>query len=104
MRVDDRNLNGAAGPQPGRTQETQETGRPGPTSGAQVAESAGGDRTEISSLASRVSQALAAHSAERAQHIGKLANQYLADQYQVSLQSTSRAVIQDALERKDGTR
>ena len=53
MRVDDRNLNGAGGPQPGRAAESHEAGRlgstVGTTVGAQVSESAGGDRAECNS-------------------------------------------------------
>jgi len=66
MRVDDRNLNGAGGPQPGRAAESHEAGRLGSTVGAQVSESAGGDRAEISSVAGTVSQAITTHAAARA--------------------------------------
>jgi anti-sigma28 factor (negative regulator of flagellin synthesis) len=98
MRVDDRNLNGAAGLQPGRASETD---RLGSTSGAQVSHTAGGDRAEISSLAGTVSEAMAAHSAERAQRVAKLAEQYRAGQYKVGARPAGQAVVRDALERKD---
>ncbi len=104
MRVEDRNLNGAGGPQPGRAPGAYETGRTGSTAGAQVTETAGGDRAEISNLAGTVSQAMSTHAAERAQRIGKLAAEYRAGQYNVSARSASQAVVRDALERKDAAR
>jgi len=104
MRVNDSHLNGANGLQPSHTTETQEAGRVGSNSGAQVSESAGGDRTEISSLTGRISQTLAAHTAERSQRIEKLAKDYSAGRYQANSRSTSGAIVRDAIERKDGAR
>jgi len=104
MRVEERNLNGAGGPQPGRASASHEAGRLGSTVGAQVSESAGGDRAEISSVAGTVSQALSTHAAERAQRVGKLAAEYRAGQYNVSARSASQALVRDALERKDAPR
>jgi len=104
MRVDDRNLNGAAGLQTGRTAESQVAERTGTTSGAQISESQGGDRVEISGTAGSVSQALGTSSAERAQHMQKLAADYRSGNYSASSLATSRAIVQDALERKDAAR
>src|SRR5882672_3265487 len=104
MRVDDRNLNGAGGPQPGRAPAAYETGRAGSTTGAQVTETAGGDRAEISSVAGTVSQAITTHAADRAQRVEKLAAAYRSGQYSVSAQSASQALVRDALERKDAAR
>ncbi|MBZ5596263.1 MAG: flagellar biosynthesis anti-sigma factor FlgM [Acidobacteriia bacterium] len=104
MRVDDRNLNGAAGVQTGRTPESQGADRTGPASGAQISESQGGDRVEISGTAGNVAQALGAGSAQRAQHVQKLAADYRSGNYTVNSLATSRAIVQDALERKDGAR
>jgi hypothetical protein len=104
MRVEDRNLNGAAGLQPGRAPEPHEAGHLGSTVGAQVTESAGGDRAEISSVAGTVSQAITTHAAERAQRVGKLAAEYRAGQYNASARSASQALVRDALERKDAAR
>jgi anti-sigma28 factor (negative regulator of flagellin synthesis) len=101
MRVEERNLNGTSGPQPGRASESHEAGRSGSTVGAQISESAGGDRAEISSVAGTVSQAITTHAAERAQRVGKLAAEYRAGQYNVSARSASQALVRDALERKD---
>ena len=104
MRVEDRNLNGAGGSQPGRAAGVDETGRTGSPAGGQVTEAAGGDRAEISSLAGTVSQAITAHAAERAQRIEKLAAEYRAGHYNVSARSASQALVRDALERKDAAR
>jgi hypothetical protein len=104
MRVEDRNLNVTGGLQPGRAPESQEAGRLGSPVGAQISESAGGDRAEISSLAGTVSQAVTAHAAERTQRIGKLAADYRSGQYHVNARSTSHSLMQDALERKDAAR
>ncbi|HXI40130.1 MAG TPA: flagellar biosynthesis anti-sigma factor FlgM [Bryobacteraceae bacterium] len=104
MRVEDRNLNGAGGPQPGRAPGAYETGRTGSAAGAQVTETAGGDRAEISSLAGTVSQAITTHMAERAQRVEKLAAEYRSGQYNVSARSASQALVRDALERTDAAR
>lgn len=104
MRIDDRNLNGAAGLQPGRTTDTQTAERAGSTAGSQVSESQGGDRVEISGTAGLVSQALGAGSAQRAQHIQQLAADYRSGNYVPNSLATSRAIIKDALERTDVTR
>jgi anti-sigma28 factor (negative regulator of flagellin synthesis) len=104
MRVDDRNLNGAAGLQTGRTPESHGAERADSTSGARISESQGGDRVEISSTAGSVAHALGVSSAQRAQHIQKLAAEYRSGHYKANSPATSRAIVQDALERKDAAR
>lgn len=104
MRIDDRNLNGAAELQTGRTPDTHAAERPGATSGSLVSETRSGDRVEISGTAGLVSQALVAGSVERAQRIQQLATEYRSGNYQPNSLATSKAIIQDALERADGTR
>jgi hypothetical protein len=104
MRVDDRNLNGVAGLQTGRTPDTHGAERAGSTSGSQISESQGGDRVEISGTAGLVAQALGTGSADRAQRIQQLSADYRSGNYQPNSLATSRAIIQDALERTDGTR
>jgi anti-sigma28 factor (negative regulator of flagellin synthesis) len=101
MKVDDRNLNGAAGLQPGRTAETQETDRLGSTAGAPASQPGSSDRAEISSLAGRISGTLSALSAQRAERVSALAKQYSAGSYRMDSKSTSSAIIQDALGNKD---
>jgi len=104
MRVDDRNLNGAAGLQTGRTTDTHGAERAGSPAASQVSESRGGDRVEISGTAGLVSQALGANAAERAQHIQQLAADYRSGNYRPSSLATSRAIVKDALERTDAER
>jgi hypothetical protein len=104
MRIDDRNLNGAAGLQTGRTPDTHAAERAGSTSGSQVSESTGGDRVEISGTAGLVSQALGTSSVDRAQRMQQLAIDYRSGNYRPNSLATSQAIIQDALERTDGTR
>ncbi|MCU1274326.1 MAG: flagellar biosynthesis anti-sigma factor FlgM [Bryobacterales bacterium] len=103
MRIDDRTLNQPSTPQSGATSETHETGRSN-GSGAQISESSGGDRAEISSLAGRVSQALAGQSADRAQHLAKMAKEYNAGHYPLDSRATSRAIIRETLGSRDGFR
>ena len=104
MRIDDRNLNGVAGLQTGRTPDTHGADRAGSTLGSQISESQGGDRVEISGTAGLVAQALGTGSADRAQRIQQLSADYRSGNYQPNSLATSRAIIQDALERTDGTR
>lgn len=99
MRVDDRNLNGVAAPQTGRTHEAE---RPGSKQGPHVSISAGGDTTEISHLAGQVSHALEAHSAQRTARVAKLAKDYQAGRYQADSKSTSRGVIREGLQGNHG--
>src|SRR5574337_138543 len=100
MRVDDRNLNGATGLQPGRAAETHELDRLAPPGGN--AESAGSDRAEISSLAGRISESLAVQNTARAQRIEKLAQDYRTGRYHANPRATSRAIVQEAIGNKDG--
>ena len=102
MRIDDRNLNGATGPQSGRTQEAHSADGLAPAAGTQSSGAVGADRAEISSLAGRVSDALTLQATERAQHIGKLAQEFKMGRYSVDSRTTGRAVVQEALGAKDG--
>jgi hypothetical protein len=100
IRIDDRNLNPTSAPQSGAASETSRSN----ASGAQISESAGGDRSEISSLAGRVSQALAGQSAARAQHLAKVAKEFSAGRYSLDSITTSRALIGATLGNGDGIR
>ncbi len=102
MRIDDRNLNGATGPQSGRTQEAHSADGLAPAAGTENSGAAGADRAEISSLAGRVSGALTLQATERAQRIGKLAQEFKMGRYSVDSRTTGRAVVQEALGAKDG--
>lgn len=99
MKVDDRALNAPA-LQTGRTPEAPAADRPGSGSQAHSLESAGGDRAELSGLTGRISQTLAAQSAERAQRLDKLAKEYHAGRYNPDSQPVSRAIVGQALEKK----
>ncbi len=98
MRIDQPNLNGAAGPQPGRTQETPAPDPSVSGSGTQTSGSPGSDRAEISPLAGRISQALASQSAERTARIQELAKQYSTGRYSADSRATGSALVQDAIE------
>jgi hypothetical protein len=100
MRIEDRNLNPASAPKSGAASETSRSNG----SGAQISESPGGDRSEISSLAGRVSQALAGQSAARAQHLAKVAKEYNAGRYPLNSMATSRALIGMTVGNGDGIR
>jgi anti-sigma28 factor (negative regulator of flagellin synthesis) len=102
MRIDNPNLNGAAGLQPGRTNETPAVDALTSTSGTQGSGPAGGDRADISSLAGSISQTLATQTVGRAQRIQELAQQYSAGTYKPDARSISSALVQDAIGGKDG--
>lgn len=102
MRVDNQNLNGAAGLQPGRPAETNPAEALGSTSSSHRNGAVGGDHADISSLAENVSQTLAAQSVNRAQRIQELAAQYSAGTYRPDARSVSSAIVTDAIGGKDG--
>ena len=101
MRIENQNLNGAAGLQTGRALETNPTEAPGSGSSNRGAGSIGGDHAEISTLAENVSQTLSAQSVSRAQRIQELAQQYSAGTYRPSARSVSSAIVADAIGGKD---
>jgi len=101
MRVEDQILNGAAGLQTGQTPPASQTERPGTAPETQPIGSAGQDRADISSLAGNLSQVLSAQSAQRTQHIQKLASDFAAGRYNPDPQAISRGIVQDAIERQD---
>jgi len=102
MRVDNQNLNGAAGLQPGRPPETNPADGLGSQSSSHRTGAVGSDHADISSLAENVSQALATQSVNRAQHIQELARQYSAGTYRPDARSISSAIVADAIGGKDG--
>ncbi len=102
MRIENQNLNGAGGVQPGRTAETPAIDSLTSTSSTHGSGSAGGDQAEISSLAGSISQTLASQSVGRAQRIQELAQQYSAGTYKPDAKAVSSALIEDAIGGKDG--
>jgi len=101
MRIENQNLNGAAGLQTGRTPETNPADALTSTSSTRGTGAVNGDHADISSLAENVSQALSAQSVNRTQRIQELARQYSAGTYRPSAQSVSSAIVDDAVGGKD---
>ena len=101
MRIENQNLNGAAGLQTGRTPETNPTDALASTSSTRGTGTLNGDHAEISSLAENVGQALSAQSVNHAQRIQELAQQYSAGTYRPSARSVSSAIVTDAIGAKD---
>jgi anti-sigma28 factor (negative regulator of flagellin synthesis) len=102
MKIDNQNLNGAAGLQPARTVEAPAVDALTSTSRTQGTATDSGDRAEISNLAGHISQALATQTVGRAQRIQELAQQYSAGTYKPDAQSVSRALIEGAIGGKGG--
>jgi anti-sigma28 factor (negative regulator of flagellin synthesis) len=96
MRIYDRNLNGAAGTEAGRTQETQRSEN---TAGA--SRTTGGshneDRVEFSHSLGRVSQALAQDASGRAAKLQALTASYQNGTYRPDASAVGRAMVTDAL-------
>jgi hypothetical protein len=91
MRVDPRNLTGAA--EAGRAQESQSAGRAGRSTPSAISSSYGGDRIDLSSL----SRTLDASESARSSRIAGLAAQYQAGQYQPDPAEISRSMVSDAI-------
>ena len=91
MRVDQRNLTGAA--EAGRAQESQSIGRAGRSLSSATSGASGGDRIELSSLA----RALDVSASARSSRIDRLATQYQTDQYQPNPTKISKSIINDAV-------
>ncbi len=101
MRIDNQNLNGATGIQPGRPNETTSVDNLTSTPATQGSGSAGGDSADISSLAGNLSQTLASQAVGRAQRIQELAQQYSAGTYRPDARAVSSALVEDAIGGKD---
>jgi anti-sigma28 factor (negative regulator of flagellin synthesis) len=91
MRVDQRNLTGAA--ETGRSRETQSIGRDGRSVSSTNQGGSGNDRVELSTL----SRALTASASSRSSRIDQLTAQYQAGQYQPDPAETSKSMLADAL-------
>jgi anti-sigma-28 factor FlgM len=95
MKIQDRNLAGAAPAETARSQEAQKLDREG-RQGA-VGKSGSGDRVELSGVAGSISRALAASSTDRAARVSALAADYRAGRYTPDSRATSRGMIKEAL-------
>jgi anti-sigma28 factor (negative regulator of flagellin synthesis) len=87
---------GSSAAETGRAPETQRSerdaaARSGTTQGNPA------DRVELSSTLGRLSQAIAAQSAQRAQRVEALTNLYQSGRYEPSSQATAGALIAEAL-------
>lgn len=100
MRIENQNLNGAAGLQTGQTPEVNRSEHLGSGSSSRVS-SNGGDHAEISSLAENVSQTLSAQSVNRAQRIQQLTLQVRDGAYKPSAAAVSSSIVNDAVGGKD---
>jgi anti-sigma28 factor (negative regulator of flagellin synthesis) len=95
MRVDDRNLTGAAPAQPGRTQETS-TRRQAVQIGS-AATGQTGDRVELSSTLETLSRVMSAFGSERANRVPALAVQYQNGSYYADSAATAGSMVSEAL-------
>jgi anti-sigma28 factor (negative regulator of flagellin synthesis) len=91
MRVDQRNLTGAA--ETGRARESQSVGRDGRSVSSTKSGSSGPDQVELSSL----SHALNASASSRSARIDQLTALYQAGQYQPDPAQISKSMVSEAL-------
>ena len=91
MRIDQRNLTGAA--EAGRARESQSIGRDGRSVSSANSGGSGSDQVELSSL----SRALSASASSRSAKIDQLTTQYQAGQYQPDPAETSKSMVSEAL-------
>jgi anti-sigma28 factor (negative regulator of flagellin synthesis) len=92
MRVDQRNLTGAAAAETGKARESQAIGRDGRT-GSSRSGGAGSDQVDLSPL----SRALNASASSRSSRVEQLSAQYRAGQYQPDPAEVSKSMVGDAL-------
>jgi anti-sigma28 factor (negative regulator of flagellin synthesis) len=97
MRVDDRNLTGAATAQSGRTQETGKSNRNQAVPTGTAATGKTGDRVELSSTLEAFSRAMSAFGSERANRVQALAALYQSGSYHADSAATARGMVAEAL-------
>lgn len=96
MRIQDPTSLAPSPAQSGRTAETQRTGHD-TSSRTSVSGSADGDRVELSSTLGRLAQAIGTYATKRAERVQALAGQYQAGRFRPNSETTSRAMVGDAL-------
>src|SRR5579864_6697581 len=96
MRIQDRTSLGPSPAQTGRSAETQKTGQDN-TGKTRATGLADGDRVELSSTVGRLSQAIGTYATQRAERVQALAGEYQARRFRPTPQSTSRAIVAEAL-------
>jgi hypothetical protein len=96
MRINDRASLGPSAAETGRTPDTQKPGREtaGQTGSTRSAE---GDRVELSTALGRLSEAIGAHAAQRADRVRALANDYQNGRYHPDSAATARSLVSEAL-------
>ena len=87
---------GPSAAQSGRTAETQRTGQD-TSSKTPVSSSADGDRVELSSTLGRLAQAIGTYATTRTERVQALAGEYQAGRFHPNSETTSRAMIAEAL-------
>jgi hypothetical protein len=93
MKIDNRDLTGAAPVQPGRSQDAQK-----PAGAAQSPSgTAAGDRVELSSGLASVSRALAAYGSDHAGKVQQLTTQVQSGNYNPSSLAISQGIVAQAL-------
>jgi anti-sigma28 factor (negative regulator of flagellin synthesis) len=97
MRVDHRNLTGAAAAESGRAQESENSSRNQGTRTATAATDKTGDRVELSSTLEAVSRAMSAFGSERANRVQALAAQYQSGSYHADSAAAARGMVSEAL-------
>lgn len=96
MRIQDPTYLGPSPAESGRTAETQRTGHD-TSNQTPVAGSADGDRVELSSTLGRLAQAIGTYATNRAERVQALAGQYQAGRFRPNSETTSRAIVADAV-------
>jgi hypothetical protein len=87
---------GPSAAQAGRPAETQRTGQD-TSSEAPVTGSADADRVELSSTLGRLAQAIGTYATKRTERVQALAGEYQAGRLRPNSETTSRAMIAEAL-------
>jgi len=97
MRVDDRDLTGAAPAQPGRAQEAEKSNRRQAVQIGSAATGQTGDRVELSSTLETLSRVMSAFGSERANRVPALAVQYQNGSYYADSAATAGSMVSEAL-------
>jgi hypothetical protein len=100
MKVYDVNLTGTSASETGRAQETQKADRAANSRTAGANSSS--DRVELSATLARVARAVSSYSADRANQVQALTQQYHSGNFRPSSVKTSQGMVAEAL--SSGTR
>ncbi len=95
MRIDDRHIPAGQQANAEKTSGLQEIERAGVSRAQGSGKRAAADRVELSGLAGRISQALDASAAQRAERVEQVSREYAAGHYQVDAAAVSRAMVKE---------